>query len=539
MYKLAIFEDEPLILHSLCQNINWNSVECQICASGHDAAEARTLIEQEEPDIIITDIRMGDTSGLELCRWLNETRPQIKKIIITGYASVDYAKQAFKSAVADFILKPIDHSELLGAVSKAAAELRQERHLYNNIDTLTQTLNSYKSQLIEKFLIELASGQECSNEILFERMNELQIDLSGYFCLALDTSGALTHITDENSVFSILNCELQYNTLIEHFKCLHYCLFQQRYYCICSISESFSQKTLPHIMQTIQSDIQALQQRLVAVFHCPLYICHSDIYQYPHEFYQCFQQVNGLIERRFFVQDSNILSDNSVLEEPHEMDPATIRSWSELIISHIVVADRNAAFDALDQLWQQLSVLSEDEAKYKCLAFFVSFKEQLEPYRISVTETLSTDILIHAFRTPISFFEIKDTYFIPLIHSCLEQRLDVLKKTTSISEKVSAYIRDNIGEQQLSVAMIAQHFNYNAKYLSMMVKKECGKTIIDIITDVRMEIAKELLANTNSKTYSIAQQVGILDARYFGQIFRKKTGLTPKEYRALHFNETL
>lgn len=531
MYSIAIFEDEPRILQSLCQNIDWAAVGCRVAGSSFDGQEARAIVDRVRPDIVITDIRMGNCNGLDLCRWLNDTYPEIQKIVITGYGSVEYAKQAFKSEVVDFILKPIDREELLSAVDKAIAEIREKRNLYQGIDQLTQTLSSYKSELVEKFLMELASGQECDNEKLFARMNELGIELNGYFCLVLDPSGALSRLPEPQAIFRVLDTELRYDTLIEHFKCTHSCLFQQRYYCICEIAPSFAQSPRPLLLQMLHTDIVELQERLVSVFHCPLCICYSDIYQYPHEFYACFAQVNRLIDRKFFVNSSYIVSQDHALPDPQSLENGSIPLWSEQLVSQIVLADEDGAGKTLQEFWTRLAQFSEEEAKYKCLAFFVSLRERLEPYGLETASHLTTDLLIRAFRSQYSLEEIRTQYFQPFLTYCLQQRVQALRQNRSISEKVAAYIRQNISEP-LSVSTIARHFNYNAKYISMMVKKECGQSIMDMITELRMERARHLLRTTTEKTYVIARQIGIPDPKYFSQIFRKNTGMSPKEYRA-------
>ena len=75
----------------------------------------------------------------------------------------------------------------------------------------------------------------------------------------------------------------------------------------------------------------------------------------------------------------------------------------------------------------------------------------------------------------------------------------------------------------------------NPNYLGRLIKKETGKNFSDILTEVRIEKAKELLKNTQIKTYEISERVGINDSRYFSQLFRKMTGMTPTEYRNTFF----
>lgn len=69
-------------------------------------------------------------------------------------------------------------------------------------------------------------------------------------------------------------------------------------------------------------------------------------------------------------------------------------------------------------------------------------------------------------------------------------------------------------------------------YFSSVFKKEAGKSFISYLTDYRMDIAAEMILNTDEKSYTIAEKVGYLDANYFSYVFKKKFGVSPSKYRA-------
>jgi two-component system response regulator YesN len=83
----------------------------------------------------------------------------------------------------------------------------------------------------------------------------------------------------------------------------------------------------------------------------------------------------------------------------------------------------------------------------------------------------------------------------------------------------------------LSIATIADYVHLNPIYLSRLFKKETGETVLDILTRTRMHCAYELMSDVNLKLYEIAEQVGIPDSRYFGQLFKKCFGITPSTLR--------
>ncbi|NLY17695.1 MAG: response regulator [Clostridiaceae bacterium] len=123
MYRLLIVEDEYIIRNTLATALDWKETGCEVIGTSKNGAEAMEFLQKEKADIIITDIKMDEMDGIELCSQVSRLYPNMKIIIITGYGEFDYAKSAIKLGVKDFILKPIEHGELLNAVRKAALEL--------------------------------------------------------------------------------------------------------------------------------------------------------------------------------------------------------------------------------------------------------------------------------------------------------------------------------------------------------------------------------------------------------------------------------
>lgn len=83
----------------------------------------------------------------------------------------------------------------------------------------------------------------------------------------------------------------------------------------------------------------------------------------------------------------------------------------------------------------------------------------------------------------------------------------------------------------LNLRTLAQNLNISSSYLSSLFKKETGQTLTDYIVDRRMDLARNLLSRTKLQVQTVAQHCGILDVHYFSKLFKKSTGMTPKEFR--------
>lgn len=119
---------------------------------------------------------------------------------------------------------------------------------------------------------------------------------------------------------------------------------------------------------------------------------------------------------------------------------------------------------------------------------------------------------------------------------------ETLKKLTEKMEKmekkilhpviynIQKDIRDNYSEVKL-LKDYAKKYNINATYLSELFVKECGKTFSDIVTDIKMDKAKNMLNEPDARVYEVAVKLGYHDGRYFSQLFKRCTGMTPKEFQ--------
>ena len=151
MYKVLLVEDEAIIRGGLKQLIEETIGGFQVAeaASGREALEALEALETAEPDLILTDIRMEGMSGLDMIGRIRERHPDLPVMIISGYADFEYAKQAIKYGVRDYLLKPIDRVEL------------------------TQTLHRFRKQREEGRSEDAGGGGDRNERQLIRKVKEL------------------------------------------------------------------------------------------------------------------------------------------------------------------------------------------------------------------------------------------------------------------------------------------------------------------------------------------------------------------------------
>lgn len=123
MYKVAIIDDEPLIVEGLSKTMTWEKWNCAVAGFAYNGREGMELIRREKPDIIITDINMPEMDGLMMIAGLKSEFPGVQIIILTGYREFEYARRAIGLGVSRFLLKPSKMSELEEAMETVTERL--------------------------------------------------------------------------------------------------------------------------------------------------------------------------------------------------------------------------------------------------------------------------------------------------------------------------------------------------------------------------------------------------------------------------------
>ena len=128
MYKVLLVEDEEMIMKSMQFLIDWNSLDCEICGTAFNGREGVQQIEKTRPDIVVTDIRMPFVDGIEMLQKTKE-RYQYEALIVSGYSEFEYAQQALKLGVGDYVLKPIDVDEMTQTVRKLTMKCQEKAEI--------------------------------------------------------------------------------------------------------------------------------------------------------------------------------------------------------------------------------------------------------------------------------------------------------------------------------------------------------------------------------------------------------------------------
>lgn len=132
-YSVVVAEDEVLLQKNLIKKINQIGLDFEVVGSAQTGLQAYDLVQELQPDILITDIKMPVMDGLELIKKVRDHYPTIDCIIVSGFSSFDYAKQAIHYDVHEYLLKPVEEDDLYKSLSGLQAQYRSRDNAYDDL----------------------------------------------------------------------------------------------------------------------------------------------------------------------------------------------------------------------------------------------------------------------------------------------------------------------------------------------------------------------------------------------------------------------
>lgn len=520
MLKIMIVDNESVIRKGLANCIRWETLGCTVVSQAVDGIDALHQLPVVQPDIVISDIRMPGIDGLELARRIHENYPHTQVIILTGFPDFEYAQRAIEYRVVDFVLKPSTVENLTRAIEKAKQALARAQ----SSEELERRLASKSERNLElergMLLHDLIHCVDLSHLYVLNRMAQLSLDLSDYHMLRLDVAP----LEAEEEVPDLLPQLQQAQKILSD-----------------SLTE-FGVYFVPHGSQTCYAvicgaDTSALLERCIETVDIIgsfprflLFIGISSRYNDPMLMSDAVEQADCASEAARYSAGRAVACYEQIPQIPPQAmkdifdDLRRLKSAMENQNSSVAQSTLHHLFDFIRsnqfplqtvrnicamiyQFCSSQLLLPEDSRSFSP-SDFPSWKK--------LSDSDSNDQLENLMKLYIERI---------LAHS-EPQSVDVVGIIRSVQTYIAQHLSEDLSLEQLSGLV---HLSPN--YLSRLFKRQTGQTISSCIQNVRVEQAKILLSTTTLKTYEIGERVGITDPVYFSRIFKKITGLTPKEYR--------
>ena len=202
-YRVLLVDDEEDIRVGISRKMDWAGLGFSLVGEAENGQDALEMAEQLRPDVVLTDIKMPFMDGLELCRILTQRLPAAKFVVFSGFDDFEYAKQAIRMNVSEYILKPINAPELSEVLRKLRGQLDTERAQRQDLEILRSRYEESLPVLRELFYAHLLEGRIPAGQV-YDRAARLDLDLSGSSWAA-----ALTHFDVPQAQRELLSLSVQ------------------------------------------------------------------------------------------------------------------------------------------------------------------------------------------------------------------------------------------------------------------------------------------------------------------------------------------
>lgn len=496
--KVVIVEDNPTTVLSLVKTIDWDVMKCEVAGTAGDGESGGVMIRQLKPDIVLTDIRMPVKSGLDMIADVREDVPDCRFVIITGYDEFQYASQAIKLGVFDYLLKPIDNEEVMRTVRRAAAVTR--RQMENDV-ALEQAENlKMRAQLLTLLTNDSQRGQG-----VHELLAGAGLQFHTYYIMALQQT--------EERYFS--------QAVLNRVEAV---LARRRMRTVTLLLYDLAVIFVPRgdDGKGWHEEATELAYDLFDELVNPVRIGVSGLGQSSHAIRQAYLQARRALWEAalrkgnracVFYEDQG---DGPVGQE-HIAD--TQRQIDELIAR----AELTDGFAA-----EAARALAEQSGRQ-----YSNLRAMMFLYTTGLRRRfgLSADEELDAVMSGIWFVSTEEDVRLCLkeLNEAFLRRMDMPKQSL-LTRNALQYINLHAIEG-IQLNDVADKLCVSANYLSAMIRKETGVTFHEHMLEARMNVARSMLADPRILVEEVARAVGYGNYISFYNAFKRIEHMTPTEYR--------
>lgn len=542
MLKIFLAEDEVVVRETIKRMIPWEELGFELVGEAADGEMALPLLIRQQPDLLITDIKMPFMDGLTLARLAKKEIPGLKVVILSGYDDFNYAKQAIGIGVEDYLLKPITKNALIERLSEIRSRYEHEKTQKEYYEKFQREMQAYEKNSSRDFFEALVGGSMDMMEV-YKRAEKLGLDIvaEAYNVLifTMNCDEDFSGQRDEYSSWEAESLELLENFFAGHSSAM---LFRSNIFSYGVLlkgqREAIEENTRACVdeIRKILSRQDGRREWFLAVGQSVDRL--SQIQKSYHTASRAFSQR--------YLYDENILyyDEMETMEHPGGQAETEDNAYLQKV-------DVNALNPAILQKFLSNGLQEETENFVKDY-FYAIGQEPMESlvFRNYVILNVRFSVIsfIKGLGCDTNEMESADTeevlaesgknmesaiaYAKKMISQAIEIRdQNSGNKNRSILKTAVDFIDSHYMDEEISLNTVANVANVSSNHFSALFSQNMGQTFIEYLTTLRMNKAKELLRCTGMRSSEIAGEIGYKDAHYFSYLFKKTQGMTPSDYR--------
>lgn len=504
MYKAIIVDDELLVRVAYQSIVDWNSFGFELVGMFENGQAALEAWEQLRPDFVLTDTQMPLCNGIQLIREIKRRSPETLCVILSAYGDLDYVKDGIRAGAEDYLLKLDLTEESVGQLlTKMAQRLDDIRS--GEAGSVSDELQKGRDDFLRSWIRGEFSHQETIEE--YFKFYRIRLPRPPLLCLRVrfgrtGSTAGLPHDKKETARQTVSQTLQSTGTWL---------VVDLGADCFCAVGgykDRATENDRENLCRSVRFGLKSVMNLSAVAVDCQEAGTPMAVPKVFHE----LLGTGG--------EDVRLSSDQEIL---------TRQTVADLLRLNYLDVLHN--LDQLGRLFESAEPSATNALCSSCTYLLITLQLQAkkDPVLAALMEKhqarLQEDLGRCVYPRELSVW-------IMSLRALLEPLGPHRSSGALVTQRAAEYIGLHYAEE-LSLDEIAAHCGISAAYLSRVFAKERHKGIQEYLTELRIQEAKRLLADTSLKVYEIAQKVGYPDAVYFNKVFKKNVGLTPKDYRLL------
>ncbi len=513
MMKALIVDDESHVIDAIFLLVPWAKLGIDQCLIAKNVPYAKQLIQEEQPEIAIVDVIIGDALGMEILQFIRDKGYKTKVIIISGHDDFKYVHSMFMLGGIEYLLKPIEPDAIIHAV-KSAVELVEKDAGRSREEK--DGMPDYQYMLLRKILRredeENAYERLCKANVAIAGSTQCMVLLGDKFFMPMDREEYRIQLRE---VVGTLREKLEIQEMgtvfwdertDENLFIFLYANFENAKNMIYEVCRDFYPRKCGQITLGCSKLVRFPQETELAIEQAKI------ASGFVHEMSSMFQEYR--IDMRTPAvkekerQEKLVEINKAILTQRMDSIEKTLNQW---------------IWSCCIGKWRRLDL------KYVWEAFWKLFDRCYQYEKVKKYMGARPGFLDFYVLEPVRTVETMEQYFRSLLETC-EKARNTDTDSEDVIRRIQAYLLLDY-QSKFVQSDYAEMFHISKEYMSRAFTKKYGKGMVAYLNTYRNQKAQELLRTTDAQIVDIGEQVGFSNPKYFLKQFKKDTGLTPAEYR--------
>lgn len=519
MFRLVIADDDEILLEGLTSAFDWAELNIEVTASVVDGDKALAAVKETGADILLTDIRMANMDGLLLTTELQKEQIDVSIIIMSAYDEFQYAQQALRLNVEDYLLKPLDLEQLKITMSRV---IRKRSEVKEKHEELRKIIEENRESREESIYKKLVKGY-CAPEELKAFAEEFGGSETAW--QLLEACPDEKRRADEKQWIIRQTAEAFQGKFLEGSG-------EKALYCFQGPKESIMERTALFKSVCRQKIREETQGDTVSFINGSV----TEELSKLRLDYETIQRVEAY---RYTEGKEADLSERD-MEKYYNRNHALNKSLVEYAARLVFLGEKKAVSDYMGRLKENLKHVGNNSKIMLSFALSLFWGELnkngmktetcpdriQEKYNEYYKEIVAKGTLDEA-------MECFERMALEFTRELSEEKYGINVSNEELIGRAKGMIERQFSDPGLRLADVAAKVGLSPNYFSTVFKETTGQGFADYLTERRMKEAQRLITATRYRVSEIAVKVGYDNSTYFCSTFKKYAGMTVSQYREM------